>query len=260
MASASGQEEFLAVIRKSQEAVIAAVRNLAETVRTASPKLASVYAPLTDNLPKPPSVSMPFADKLPGPEDAVASAYDFAGQLLASQRKFAEDLLRAKPEGAVAGTYDFAEQLLASQRKFAEDLLKAAAPLAPGRAESAPATETYKPGQVVPRDGTVECARHHDVQNHVVPRAFDGPVARNDLAWLVSLGRRRALGAARRQRRRRLQQVLGELPLAGKQLLGEVVGAGYGALWPRQLVRERHADGRRLGKIVRERRINGRQL
>ena len=60
MASTSGQEEFLAVIRKSQEAVISAVRNLAETVRTASPKLASVYAPLTDNLPKPPSVSVPF--------------------------------------------------------------------------------------------------------------------------------------------------------------------------------------------------------
>ena len=139
MASTSGQEEFLAVIRKSQEAVIAAVTNLAETVRTASPKLASVYAPLTDNLPKPPSVSVPFADKLPGPEDAVARAYDFG----------------------------FAEQLLASQRKFAEDLLKAAAPLAPGRAESAPATETYKPGQIVPRDGTVECARHHDVQDHV---------------------------------------------------------------------------------------------
>jgi hypothetical protein len=129
MASTSGQEEFLAVIRKSQKAVIAAVTNLAETVRTASPKL-------TDNLPKLPSVSVPFADKLPGPEGAVASAYDFAGQLLASQRKFAEDLLKA-------------------------------AALMPGRAESAPATETYKPGQVVPRDGTVECARHHDVQNHV---------------------------------------------------------------------------------------------
>ena len=137
MASTSGQEEFLAVIRKSQEAVIAAVTNLSETVRTVSPKLASVYAPLTDNLPRLPSVSVPFADQIPRPEDAVASAYDFA------------------------------EQLLASQRKFADDLLKAAAPLAPGRAESAPATETYKPGQVVPRDGIVECARHHDVQNHV---------------------------------------------------------------------------------------------
>jgi hypothetical protein len=51
VASTSGKEEFLAAIRKSQEAVIAAVRNLAETVRTANPKLASVYAPLTDNLP-----------------------------------------------------------------------------------------------------------------------------------------------------------------------------------------------------------------
>jgi len=119
MASTSGQEEFLAVIRKSQEAVIAAVTNLAETVRSASPKLASVYAPLTDNLPKPPSVSVPFADKLPGPEEAVANAYSFAERLLASQRQFAEDLLNSKPEGAVASTYDFAEQLLASQRKFA---------------------------------------------------------------------------------------------------------------------------------------------
>jgi hypothetical protein len=153
MASTSGQEEFLAVIRKSQEALIAAVRNLAETVRTASPKL--------------PSVSVPFADKLAGPEGAMTSAHDFAEHLLASQRKFTEDLLKAKPERAVASTYDFAEQLLASQRKFTEDLVKAAAPLMPGRAESTAAAETYKPGQVVPRDGTVECARHHDVQNHV---------------------------------------------------------------------------------------------
>ena len=87
LSSTSGQEEFLAVIRKSQEAVIAAVTNLAETVRTASPKLASAYAPLTENLPKPPSVSVPFADKLPGPEEAVASAYGFAEGLLASQRE-----------------------------------------------------------------------------------------------------------------------------------------------------------------------------
>jgi len=167
MASPSGQEEFLAVIRKSQEAVIAVVRTLAETVRTASPKLASVYEPLTDNLPKLQSVGVPFADKLPEPEDALARAYGFAEQLLASQRKFAEDLLKAEPEDAVPRVYDFAEQLLASQRKFAEDLLQAAAPLMPGRAESAPAAETYKPGQVVPRDGTVECTRHHDVQDHV---------------------------------------------------------------------------------------------
>ena len=38
---------------------------------------------------------MPFADKLPKPEEVVASAYDFAEQLLASQRKFAEEVLKA---------------------------------------------------------------------------------------------------------------------------------------------------------------------
>ncbi len=34
MASASGQEEFLAAIRESRETVTAVVRNLAETART----------------------------------------------------------------------------------------------------------------------------------------------------------------------------------------------------------------------------------
>ena len=167
MTSTLGQEDLLALIRKSQDAVIAVVSNLAETVSTASPKLASVYAPLTDTLPKLPSLDVPLGDRLSGPEGAVNSIYEFAEQLLARQRTLVEDLLKAKPEGAVASTYEFAEQLLANQRKFAEDLLKAAAPMMPGRAENAAATETYKPGQVVPRDGTVQCTRHHDIQDHV---------------------------------------------------------------------------------------------
>ena len=33
----------------------------------------------------------------------------------------------------MANAYDFAEQLLASQRKFAEEVLKATAPLTPGQ-------------------------------------------------------------------------------------------------------------------------------
>ena len=89
------QEEFLNTVRKSQEAMIAAVKTWLETLRTATPKVASVYAPLTDRLPKLPLVSMPFAGKLPTPHDAVASAYDMAEQLLASQRKFAEDMVKA---------------------------------------------------------------------------------------------------------------------------------------------------------------------
>ena len=108
MASIPTQEEFLAATRKSQEAVIAAIKTWFETVRTATPKLTSVYAPLTERLPKLPPVSLPFADKLPTPEQAVGDAYRMA------------------------------EQLLANQRQFAEDVLKAMAPLMPGRREVAP--------------------------------------------------------------------------------------------------------------------------
>ena len=88
-------EEFLAATRKSQEAMIRAIRTWVETVRTVTPKLPSVSVPLADRLPKLPSVTVPFADRLPTPEDVVASGYDFAEELLAIQRKFAEDVLAA---------------------------------------------------------------------------------------------------------------------------------------------------------------------
>ena len=84
------QEEFLAATRKSQETVVRAIKTWVETVRTVTPKLPSVYAPLADRLPKLPSVT----DRLPKPEDVVASSYDFAEHLLALQRQFAEDLLK----------------------------------------------------------------------------------------------------------------------------------------------------------------------
>jgi hypothetical protein len=88
-------EEFLAATRKSQEVAIRAIKTWVETVRTVTPRLPSVYGPLTDRLPRLPSVTVPFADKLPKPEDVVASSYDFAEHLLAIQRKFAEDVLAA---------------------------------------------------------------------------------------------------------------------------------------------------------------------
>jgi hypothetical protein len=85
-------EEFLAATRKSQEAMIRAIKTWVETVRTVTPKLPSAY---TDRLPSLPSVTVPFADKLPKPEEVVASGYDFAEHLLAIQRKFTEDVLQA---------------------------------------------------------------------------------------------------------------------------------------------------------------------
>jgi hypothetical protein len=75
------QEEFLNAVRKSEETVVDAIKSWAETVQSIMPKV--------------PSVPVPGADKLPKPEEIVASAYDFAEQLLATQRKFAEEVVKA---------------------------------------------------------------------------------------------------------------------------------------------------------------------
>jgi hypothetical protein len=88
------QEELLAAARKSQEIMVDAIRTWAETVRTATPRLSSAYAQYAERLPKVPSVSVPLAGQLPRPQEAVASAFDLAERLLASQRKFAEDVVK----------------------------------------------------------------------------------------------------------------------------------------------------------------------
>ena len=75
------QNEILSTVRKSQESVVDAIKTWVETVQSITPKV--------------PAMDMPFAEKLPKPAEVVASAYDFAEQLLASQRKFAEEVLKA---------------------------------------------------------------------------------------------------------------------------------------------------------------------
>jgi hypothetical protein len=75
------QEEILNTVRKSQAAVVEAIQAWASAVQSLTPSL--------------PDLNVPLAGKMPKPQDLVASAYDFAEQLLASQRKFAEDVVRA---------------------------------------------------------------------------------------------------------------------------------------------------------------------
>ena len=75
------QGEILKTVRKGQEAVVDAIQVWADAVQAIKPPL--------------PDVGIPFADKLPKPSELVTGAYDFAEQLLAAQRKFAEDVLRA---------------------------------------------------------------------------------------------------------------------------------------------------------------------
>jgi hypothetical protein len=85
------QDEILKTVRKSQETVIDAIKSWVETVQSITPKI--------------PLAQVPGADQLPKPEDVVASAYDFAEQLLASQRKFAEEVLKATTS-LIPGTED----------------------------------------------------------------------------------------------------------------------------------------------------------
>ena len=75
------QEEILKTVRNSQSAVIEAIQAWTRTVQSIMPAL--------------PDAKVPFAEQLPKPQELIASAYDFAEQLLASQRRFAEDFLKA---------------------------------------------------------------------------------------------------------------------------------------------------------------------
>ncbi|HTX26774.1 MAG TPA: hypothetical protein VME19_07130 [Streptosporangiaceae bacterium] len=95
MTRAPMQDELLATARKGQEIMADAIRTWFETVRTATPRLSSVYAPFAERRPRLPSVYAPLAGQLPRAEAAVASAYDLAERMLASQRKFAEDVVKA---------------------------------------------------------------------------------------------------------------------------------------------------------------------
>ncbi len=75
------QSEILEAVRKSQDAMVDAIKRWAETIQSITPSI--------------PVPNMPYADKLPKPEDVVANAYNFAEQLLVSQRNFAESMLQA---------------------------------------------------------------------------------------------------------------------------------------------------------------------
>jgi hypothetical protein len=92
------QEQVIAALRKGQQSTLEMIKNVVEAVSSATSKLPSRAAHL----------SVPFSDRLPAPEAVVSGAYDFAGRLLAEQRRFAEEIVKAtatlRPGAAKAGT------------------------------------------------------------------------------------------------------------------------------------------------------------
>jgi hypothetical protein len=77
-------QEIESTVRKSEQIVLDTIRGWARTAQ--------------DMLPETP-VRVPFADRLPKPEAVVSSAYDVAELLLASQRRFAEGVVKALNPG-----------------------------------------------------------------------------------------------------------------------------------------------------------------
>jgi hypothetical protein len=75
------QDQFLSIVTRSQEMALDAIKSMVDTVQTITPRI--------------PTVDVPFADQLPKPQDVVASGYDFAQKLLTSQRKFADEVVKA---------------------------------------------------------------------------------------------------------------------------------------------------------------------
>jgi len=75
------QDEILSLIRSSQETVVDALQAWTSAVQAVTPSVLKV--------------NMPYADQFPKPGTLVNGMYDFAEQLLSTQRKFAHDVFRA---------------------------------------------------------------------------------------------------------------------------------------------------------------------
>jgi hypothetical protein len=74
------QDSFLSAIRKSQDITLQVIKAWADTAEYFMPKVSYAH--------------LPFAGLLPNPHDVMASSFDFAEQMLASQRSFADDALK----------------------------------------------------------------------------------------------------------------------------------------------------------------------
>ena len=78
-ATRTAQDQFLATVRQSQQAVVDAVAAWAQAVKDITP----------------PAPAIPAADQLPKPQEVVDNAFDFAQKLLDAQRDFAQNVSSA---------------------------------------------------------------------------------------------------------------------------------------------------------------------
>jgi len=75
----AAQERTLSALRQSQSAVVEAVEGWAKAVESAAPDLPAI----------------PVLKALPSAEEVIQTSFDFYGKVLAAQREFAQDLVKA---------------------------------------------------------------------------------------------------------------------------------------------------------------------
>jgi len=75
----SAQEQTLKTLRDGQQAIIDSIRAWAEAVERIVPQ----------------TPTLPFSEQLPSPQEIVQTSFNFAEQLLKTQREFAENVLAA---------------------------------------------------------------------------------------------------------------------------------------------------------------------
>ena len=81
-----GQEQYLAAVRESQQAIVGAVSAWSQTIQA--------YVPAVPPVPE--------LDGLPSPEQSIDNTFDLVEKLIAGQREFARNLPAAASPAAPA--------------------------------------------------------------------------------------------------------------------------------------------------------------
>ncbi len=181
------REQAIAAVRQGQETTLTVIRNVVEAVSSATSKLPSAASKLPTAASE--RFHLPLADKLPSREAMVAGAYDFAGHLLAEQRKFTEEILKITAGRRPATAGDTAEDDDAAD---ADDAAEAGHPAGELQAD--------------PARAVISSARTTRMDRAVVPGSCPAPprtivsrVRKEALTWRTHGsrgGRRSALSSA----------------------------------------------------------------
>jgi hypothetical protein len=134
------QAEILKAARRGQEVFGHAIRTSAGKARSVTPQLHELHLPFADKLPKPHQVAgnvRGITARLPKPEEFLGNVRGMTArlpkpeELAGNARGIAARL--PKPEELAGSAASLAAKLMASQRKFTDQVLRVTTPQLPGK-------------------------------------------------------------------------------------------------------------------------------